>query len=68
MDLCWVSCNYWTKESLLVRGGGEGESFGLVAVRELGGGRTLSFEETESWMIVCAERLRRACHVNTGRG
>ena len=51
-----------------MRGGGEGESFGMVAARELGGGRTLSLEETESWMNVCAVRLRRACHVNTGEG
>ena len=60
MDLCWVSCYDWT-ESLLVRGGSESESFGLVAACEWGWGRTLSLEGTESWMNVCAERLRRAC-------
>ena len=68
MDLCWVSCYDWAKESLLVRGGGEGESFGVVAVHDWGGRRTLSIEEAESWMNVCAERLKRACHVNTGEG
>ena len=68
MDLCWVSCYNWTKECLLVCVGGESESFGLVAAREWGGGHTLSLEETESWMNVCTERLRRACHVNTGEG
>ena len=47
-----------------MRGSGEGESFGLVAAREWCVGRTLSLEETESWMNVCAERLRRACYVN----
>ena len=60
MDLCCVSCYDWAKESLLVRGGGEGESFGIVAACEWGGGRSLSLEEAESWMNVCAERLQRA--------
>ena len=68
MDLFWVSCYDWAKESLLVRGGGESESFGVVAAREWGGGHTLSLEEAESWMNMCAERLSRACDVNTGEG
>ena len=34
----------------------------------MGGGHTLSLEEAESWMNVCAERMRRACHDNTGEG
>ena len=51
-----------------MRGDGEGESFRLVAACEWGGGRTLSLEETESWMIVCVERLKRAYHINTGEG
>ena len=68
MDLCWVSCYDCTKESLLVPGSGESESFGLVAGCEWGGGPTLSLEETESWINVCAGRLRRACHAETGEG
>ena len=48
MDLCWVSCYDCTKGSLLMRVGGEGESFELVAAREWGEGRTLSLEETQS--------------------
>lgn len=51
-----------------MREGGEGESFGLIAAPEWGGGRTISLEETESWMTVCAERLRRACQAETGEG
>ena len=51
-----------------MRGGGEGESFGLVAACEWGRGRSLSLEEAELWMNVCAERLKRACHANTGEG
>ena len=51
-----------------MRGGGEGEAFGLVAACEWGGRHTLSLEETESWMNVCAERLRRACYVNAEEG
>ena len=43
-----MSCYDWTKESLLVRGGGEGELFGLEAAHEWGRGHTLSLEETES--------------------
>ena len=43
-----MSCYDWTKESLLVRVGGEGESFGLEAAYKWGGGRTLLLEETES--------------------
>ena len=68
MELCWVSCYDWTKENLLVHKRGGGKSFGLVGALEWGGGRTLSLEETESWMNVCAERLKRACHAKTGEG
>lgn len=56
------------KSSLLVCGDGEGESFDLVAAREWGGGQSLTLGETQSWMNVCAERLRRACHGTTVRG
>ena len=51
-----------------MRGGGEGESFGLAAAWEWGGGCTLSLEETESWVNVCAVRPRRACHTETREG
>ena len=48
-----------------MRGGGEGESFGLAAAGEWGGGCTLSVEEPESCINVCAKRLRRACPAKT---
>ena len=51
-----------------MRGGGEGESFRLVATCEWCGGRTIAYEEAKSWMNVCGERLRRVCLAETGEG
>ena len=56
----------WTRESLLVRGNGEGESFQLPAANSWGKGHALTQEEAESWFGVCEERLRRASIGATG--
>ena len=50
----------WTKESLLVRGNGEGESYHVPAASSWGKGHSMTQEEAESWCNVCEERLRRA--------
>ena len=56
----------WTKESLLVRGNGEWESFQLPAASSWGRGHGMTQEEAESWCGVCEERLRRASITVTG--
>ena len=66
MDLCWVSAFDWTKESLVVRGTGEGESFHLSAASSWGRGHAMTEEEAESWFNMCEERLRRASITATG--
>ena len=66
MDLHWVSTFDWTRESLLVRGNGEGESFQLPAANFWGKGHAMTQEEAESWFGVCEERLRRASIGATG--
>ena len=66
MDLCWVSAFDWTRESLLVRGNGEGESYHLPAASLWGKGHVMTQEEAESWFNVGEERLRRASIAVTG--
>ena len=56
----------WTKESLLVRGNGEAESFQLAAASLWGRGHALTREEAESWFGVYGERIRRASIAATG--
>ena len=53
---------------MLLRGGEAGELFDLPAVREWGGGFSLTLEETEAWMNVYAERPRHEIAVGPATG